>query len=584
MWLRSVFALAAGACLFWQCSGSLEPDTDYTELEKQLPCSPVLRNVTICTDKSAYFPGDKVIFTADKEQKGLAVRYWHLGKMIHEALVSEKTWTWTAPATDFQGYCIELVGKDKDGVLKSIGTTAVDVSSDWTRFPRYGFLSKFSETVTDQKIASVIENLKSYHINGLQYYDWHMDHHHPLAGTPENPEMEWQDISGNYNSFRVVSGYISEAHKYNIASMFYDLCYGALSNAPADGVQEEWYAFKDRNHSSKDYHPLPGWRSNIYLVDPGNAGWLDYFSKQVSDVYKVFDFDGFHIDQLGNRGQLYNYDGGAIDMTDGYNKFIKRIKSDEPKKKAAFNAVARYGQSRIASGGVDFLYNEVWDTSFDEIRKTLEENRNVAQDRNSVLAAYMNYNKKPKSGEFNTAAVLLANAVIFAMGGSHLELGEHMLCSEYFPASNLSMSEVLEKSLHHYYDFLVAYENVLRDNVIDKDVSVSVNGITTEKWGPSRGAVNYLSKGKDDALIVHLLNFRDATHTDWRDDSYNQREPEEMGNLTVSVRTSRDVHKVWVASPDINGGAPQSVSFSSNSMSVSISVPYLKYWTMIVIE
>lgn len=577
-------AIVGGACLLWQCSGPLGPLPTYTDIEKNLPNSVILRNVNITTDKSAYKPGDLVSFSADKDQKGLAVRYWHLGEMVDEALVSGKDWTWVAPARDYCGYCVELVGKDKDGVLKSIGTTAVDVSSDWTKFPRYGFLSKFTETVSDMKIGAVINSLKDYHINGLQYYDWHMDHHHPLAGTPENPAMLWQDIAGNYNSYKVVSKYISEAHTYNIASMFYDLCYGALSNAAEDGISEQWYAFLDRQHSRKDYHPLTGWRSNIYLVNPGNQGWQDYFSEQVSNVYKVFDFDGFHIDQLGNRGQLYDYNGVAIDMPGAYRSFIRRIKADEPSRKAVFNAVSRFGQKQIAEGGVDFLYNEVWDTAFREIKDILDENCKYAPDKNTVLAAYMNYNKNPKSGEFNTSAVLLADAVIFAMGGSHLELGEHMLCSEYFPSSNLSMSQDLEKNLHHYYDFLVAYENLLRDGAVPCDVAVSSNSFPLEKWGPVKGAVNYIAKEKDGKLIIHLLNFKDAAHLDWRDDQYSQREPAEIDNATVMIRTGRTASKVWIASPDINGGAPQKVDFNSSSMTLSVAVPSLKYWTMIVIE
>ena len=75
----------------------------------------------------------------------------------------------------------------------------------------------------------------------------------------------------------------------------------------------------------------------------------------------------------------------------------------------------------------------------------------------------MNYNKANNPGYFNTAGVLLTDAVIFAFGGAHLELGEHMLGKEYFPNNNLQMKEDLKASLINYYDFLVAYQNILRD-------------------------------------------------------------------------------------------------------------------------
>ena len=95
------------------------------------------------------------------------------------------------------------------------------------------------------KMESVLANLRNYHINGLQYYDWLYDHHHPLAGTPSKPDSEWPSLIGTTVQLATVKGYIEKAHTLGIASMWYDLCYGALSWAADDGVDEKWYAFKD---------------------------------------------------------------------------------------------------------------------------------------------------------------------------------------------------------------------------------------------------------------------------------------------------------------------------------------------------
>jgi len=73
----------------------------------------------------------------------------------------------------------------------------------------------------------------------------------------------------------------------------------------------------------------------------------------------------------------------------------------------------------------------------------------------TVFAAYMNYEKG--SGEFNIPGILLTDAVMFALGGSHLELGgDHMLCSEYFPNTRLQMSDALKTAVVRYYDFMTA--------------------------------------------------------------------------------------------------------------------------------
>jgi len=67
--------------------------------------------------------------------------------------------------------------------------------------------------------------------------------------------------------------------------------------------------------------------------------------------------------------------------------------------------------------------------------------------------------------------------VIVAFGGDHLELGEHMLAQEYFPNENLAMRADLKDALVHYYDFLVAYQNLLRGGgAFDSPAVTSTNG------------------------------------------------------------------------------------------------------------
>ncbi len=579
-----VFPVLA-SLLLCQCgkTPSVTPVTPgESDIEGKLPKSQILRNVSVTTDKAVYAPGSMVRFTGDRSQSGLAVRYWHLGDLVEEYLLDDcAEWTWTLPATDFQGYFVELIGKNAEGVVRTVGGVAVDASSDWTRFPRYGFLSKFGD-VAPSKRESVIANLNKYHINGIQYYDWMYDHHHPLAGTPQNPDLDWPNIIGDTCEKDVVQGYIDEAHKYGMASMFYDLCYGALEWAEDDGVSPSWYIYKEASCRNRDYHPLSApFRSNIYLVNPGNAGWLDYFSQRVNDVYQVFDFDGFHIDQLGSRGTRYGADGKLVDIPTGFRLFLEKMKASQPEKKLAFNAVSRYGQSNIAAAPSDFLYNEVWNVEFTELDKIMKENQALAPGKNTVLAAYMNYNK---TGTFNTPAVLLADAVIFAMGGSHLELGEHMLCSEYFPNAGMKMSSELSEKLVNYYDFLVAYENILRDGGTRYNLNVSSDDMKIAPWGPEQGSVNTLAYTVGDKIVVHLLNFSNAKHLQWRDDNMNQAVPTKKENVHIAIRSSRNVKKVWIASPDIDGGVPRKAVYSSNGININVTIPSLTYWTMVVIE
>ncbi|MGH2566241.1 MAG: glycoside hydrolase family 66 protein, partial [Ginsengibacter sp.] len=137
-------------------------------------------SINLITDKSVYKPGDVINFSIDKSLPASAkIRYRQLDKVIAETNVSGTTWTWTAPSTDYTGYRVDVYN-DEDGKEKIYGATAVDVSSDWIKFPRYGFLSAYGQ-LSNNYMDSVINNLSRLHINGLQFYDWDYDHQQPLA-------------------------------------------------------------------------------------------------------------------------------------------------------------------------------------------------------------------------------------------------------------------------------------------------------------------------------------------------------------------------------------------------------------------
>lgn len=570
------------------CTPENQTEAEQKPINETLPPKSEFPDIVITTDKAMYNPGDEVIVRASGgSTAGLGVRYWHLGDVIEEAMIDgAKEWTWNPPAEDFKGYFVELVGKDESGKIVTLSTTGVDVSSCWTRFPRYGYLGRF-DNCPALKREKVLNNLNRHHINALQYYEWAYDHHHPLCGTPENPEPVWEKYLSNGGKnlceLEVIQGYIEQGHEYNMVSMFYNLCNGLFEWAEEDGCGSDWYIYSDPNRQNKVFHPLavPPFRSNLYQCDPGDDEWIEWITKQHDDVYKVFDFDGFHIDQLGNIGKVYNHAGEPVDLPAGYEKFIKAAKKAQPDKYLVFNAVSGYGQDHIAAAPVDILYNEVWDESFNALKQTLDENRRIDPNRNTVIPAYIH---GTNSGYFNTPAVLMLDAVIFAMGGSHLELGEHLISDIYWPACQLNIHPELEEALIEYYDFLVGYENILRDNVKESKINVTSDEADICYWLPSKGKVNVYATHKSGRQMIHLLNFKDAVHTLWTDKARTQAEPKLMKEFEIVIPCLSKIERVWTASPDFNGGAPMELEFVNQGTSVKVKVPSLKYWTMIVME
>ena len=126
-----------------------------------------------------------------------------------------------------------------------VATIAVDVSSDWRRFPRYGFVADFDDggdpVAKRTRIAEEMAFLNRCHINGVQFQDWQWKHHYPAPLDAKGQLMPaYRDISNRWVKAEHVRHYIELQHRYGMKSIFYNLCFGSWKGAAADGVQEAW--------------------------------------------------------------------------------------------------------------------------------------------------------------------------------------------------------------------------------------------------------------------------------------------------------------------------------------------------------
>lgn len=572
--------------------------------------------VELSTNRACYAPGEPVVLTATGTiPDHTMVRYRHGSTVVathpYAAKETSNSWSWQPPTNDFKGYLIDLYINDGDQET-ILGSIAVDVSSDWTRFPRYGFVADFEEYGNaEQKTANIYKEmayLNRCHINGVQFQDWQWKHHRPANLKADGTTVDWyQDISNRWVGAPVVKKYIEVQHGYGMRSIFYNLCFGAWQGAVADGVKEAWnlYAKNDAGALYQDFHGLPStWASNIYLENPGNSEWQQYMGDRNEEVYAHFDFDGYQIDQLGRRGDRFDHNGQPVDLPAGYASFIKAMKARHPAKRLVMNAVSGYGAAEIlGTREVDFCYNEVWGGSngyggvaedqFANLYGIIQNNDRMSDDRlRTVFAAYLNYDKAANGGQgdrmMNTPGVLLTDAVMFAIGGSHLELGDHMLSREYFPAAPLAMSDELKTAMVRYYDFMTGYENWLRGKSSRSDfsptVSTSQTGIEIAAWPPKANAIVTFAKKVGTAKVLHFLNFQATDDLSWRDVNGTRQAPPLTEALPVAVDVATTIVKLWVASPDIDGGAPRELPFTQADRKVTFTLPSLLYWTMVVME
>ena len=564
----------------------------------------VIRDVV--TDKSRYLPGERpevsVTLCSEKDASAeLTVRATHFAEAVFEETVPvgltagepvTKAVTLTLPETDFTGYAVEAYLRQGEQTV-DCAMTAAEVASDWSRFPRYGYLTDYTAK-SPEALDAVIDRLNRFHITGLFFYDVMDRHDRPLAGTADHPDAAWQTLARQNASFSSVKGLIDRGHTRGMNAYLYNLLFGAYQDYEASGVDRSWGLFRDPQAKQQDYHgELPGdWETQrIYLFNPANRSWQDHYLKVTKDALEVFGYDGLQADSLGGRGTLYDAEGNEVDLAEAYVPLLNRVR-DELGTKVIFNPVSGYGSDEMLSRtDYDIMYEEFWESDGKEYRDLRDEvyrlREKMTDDKGVVLAAYMD--RGSSADAFNPAGVLLTDATLMASGAAHLELGDTgMLKSEYYPGSTLTVDGTLNAALERYYSFSVAYENLLRDAAFrPTDKQTKVN-LLTVKDKPKKNAVWCVNRenGNGD-LVLNFLNFTGLESLEWMDAEGTQPMPEKRTDLHVLQYVEKTPSHVYLASPD-DSGIMKELPFAEGrdfrGTYVTFILPEISIWSMVYVE
>lgn len=570
----------------------------------------------VTTDKAMYGPGSKVEVRIDlKNRLGrdltggiLEIKAKHLESQVGETIRKPlelkhnadviMVANWQAPNQDFKGYLIEVDVKDASGTVVDSDTVGVDVSSSWVKFPRYGYVWDYGQNTNT---AERIDKLKNYHINALQYYDWKYRHHKPVA-----PDLrQWDDWSGRPIYGDTVRSYIANAKAVGMANMAYNMIYAATSGYDKDGVKQEWALYyaddnpRGQGHFSfKMADSTPTGITHLYFFNPLNPGWQNYIFSETNKIFEHFDFDGWHGDTVGEWGKMKTSDNQTLYVKDTYTEFLNKAKQSIGSKYLVFNPVGAQGIENANKANVDAIYAEIWPWDRDSegelydtyysLKKEIEQSRKESGGKSLIVPAYMSYDygEQNPGSPFNTAAVLLTDAAVYAAGGSRMELGDNgnMLSNEYFPAQNLYMTEDLKYRIGKLYDFIVAYENLLRDGQTETANRIGFPQYASSATGEPNKIWAY---GKKDNRyeIIQMINLLGVSKNDWRANDGRKETPRKISNFEVKYYYTNDVNSVWLASPDSDDGRSKRLQFTKgsdgNGNYVLISVPSLEYWNMI---
>lgn len=382
-------------------------------------------------DQASYDPGStaEIFFdvynTGSSAYKTAHVKITHLEQTVWENSVdfySESYATvtvstrWTTPNVDFTGY---LVSIEVDG---DTAVTAIDVSSDVTRYPRYGYTVDFmpGESMTEST-AMMKELAQVYHINLVQYYDWMYRHEKILPDSGD----EFTDMFGHNLSRNTIQQRIDAGHQYNQKAMAYQMSYMAREGYEAYGVDKEWGLYSDPTGRNISYNPYDiATISNIdqfifpmegnpppilFAFNPLNPQWQQFMGNQFCEAVNVLDFDGIQIDQMGDfwgsNISYYDYSGNEMNLGTSFAPFTNAVKrmltANNPNKDiVTMNAVNGgsndyfSSDSIISDADTDFAFSELWGNSdtYKKVYDFVTWQRMKDGGKTMVLAAYMNQN------------------------------------------------------------------------------------------------------------------------------------------------------------------------------------------------
>jgi dextranase len=542
----------------------------------------------------------------------LSATVWQLGKAVGECgpiqlapgAGNKQILGCSLPHEDFQGYLVTVQLTDATGRPLGERHTAIDVSSDWKRFPRYGYLAHYNPD-DGTKPQLWINELNRFHINGLEFYDFQYRHDQPLAGTVAEPAASWKDIAARTINGATLTSLIVQAHRHNMMAMAYNTSYCAFDDGftrQQNPLPLQWATWntpdgprtvatvKSLNLDASD------WSTNrLFYMNQNDPSWQQYLFGRMHDLFEVYPFDGWHIDTFGEKG-AYAFDGSYVDYIAGFRSYIDHA-SAVLHKRIVLNTVNALGQEYVARSAADFVYSELWvdHETFASILETAEQVHLANPRAGMVIAAYVNRREvqdrtKLAVKQFNPPSVLLTDAAIFASGAAHIELGDgdRMLSSEYFPAdTRTTVPPALHDSLRSYYDYLTAYENYLRDGATPAAVEIKVSGQLTDELAVPN-TLWTIARRKGGVTMVHFINLLGSDDPHWRDIDFNRPEPPLLKTLQVQMASTENIRSVGWASPDFDGGQFHSIPFhihkSGSTAWIEFTLPELHYWDTVFLS
>lgn len=398
---------------------------------------------------------------------------------------------WVSDRENYRGYIATLEMYDIGGRVVSRKTTGIDVSSDWTKFPRYAALTNFSDNsqTNDDNVIKNIDVLNKYHINAAMYYDVYYRPQNPF------PDAKFKTWIGDEIDTGLIKKSIDAQHAHGQSALLYDMINATTGKASdsdanmsdsdlfgtktkADGTQmvdsrmgifrtNDRVNTSDQGDGKANTYDLKGDQQTFNMLgtfndrddvdhkvqsyyNPYSKDWQNYIGNIMESAMEKLGFDGWQGDTIGDQEKVVSYENrgtnkDAFNVSTGYGAFANAMKDGPLKnKKFGINSVGGQGQKSLDESKADFQYSEMWPWDWDD--NTVPGNTNSAHDtygalsrvvdntmrtskQSLIVPAYM-YRQWSKSGDTSISKTFNDNAILLKDASIFAAGGDSMEMSD----------------------------------------------------------------------------------------------------------------------------------------------------------
>jgi len=534
-----------------------------------------MRIVDFYPAQGSFSPGETVTFLIDIETSApqdimLRIFIQHLTEqptIIEQTLQlahGEQTiqMQWAPPAKP-AGYSARLAMYSASKAPILYATTAFDVLSSWTDFPRYGFLTDFSASRADPE--PVLKKLTRFHINGLQFYDWQYRHDQLLS-----PTEEYIDPLGREMSLASIRKLVDAAHQHGMAAMPYLAIYAA--SADFWRARPGWALYDEAGN------PIAFGENFLGLMDPSaGSSWSQHLLFEAARALQGVPFDGLHIDQYGDPRRAWDSQDKSVDLPRAFVDFIQSASNQHPDETILFNAVGNWPIEALADAAVDFLYIEVWppDVEYRHLAEIVLNAVSLSHGKAVVIALYL-----PSDRPANN---LLADAVILACGGTRIELGEEvrLLSDPYFPKYE-EISPALYSELRQLSDFIVRNGEWLSPYTLSAtEREIWSQGELNPRFIATDDAIWTVSRSYPKTMVVQLVNFINLASNQRWDEAHAVPTP--CQNVFIKIQMPQRPVRIFWDCPEQTDG-PQVINFEHADGILKFQIPQINFIGLVAIH